>query len=62
MIKNKKIVVVLPNLSGGGAQWVLYKLSYELVKVFEVIIITFESNKKKYNNDETINMRCDVKR
>ena len=45
MIKNKKIVIVLPSLSGGGAQWVLSKLSNELSDIFDVYIITFESKK-----------------
>ena len=47
MQKNKKIVVILPTLSGGGAQWVLNKLSHELVETYEVIIITFEDNNNK---------------
>ena len=36
MKNNKKIVVILPNLSGGGAQWLLNKISYELAEIFEL--------------------------
>lgn len=47
MAKNKKIVIVLPNLAGGGAQWVLSRLSNTLVEFFEVFIITFEKSDKE---------------
>ncbi len=52
MQKNKKVVVILPTLSGGGAQWVLNKLSHELVETYEVIIVTFEDNNNKIRDKE----------
>ena len=52
MQKNKKVVVILPTLSYGGAQWVLNKLSHELVETYEVIIVTFEDNNNKIRDKE----------